>query len=183
MDISKFDYEIDPEITEYINSNNYETEKPRHEQYEDDEEGFDDYIIKPKTKKKINIVYYNENYYDRPPKMETYYIVYNNVEFVILAKKLGLLDEYKQIVLKNNGEFYNFEDEFFDSKDAEKVVEILKNKFKNNEWFIPILAKAVEKTLTERTLFDDLTFNLIKKQFFMLDEETLYEALTYLANK
>ena len=179
MDVSKFDYEIDPEVEEQVSLNSSKEESPRQE---DDWEKFDDYIAKPKTKKRTNTLYFEENY-GRPPKEETYYIVYNNVEFVILAKKIGFLEEYKQIVLENNGEFYNSEDEFFDSRDAEKVVGILKEKFSDNGWFVSVLSKAIEEMFNEKTFFDDSTFNLIKKRFFMLDDETLYEAIIHLANK
>lgn len=179
MDISKFDYEIDPEVKEMTSSSNQNGIKPRYDDYLD---GLDDYYVKPKAKKKVNPLYYDEND-GRPPKEETYYIVYNNIEFVILAKKLNLLEEYKEIVLANNGEFYNFEDEFFDSRDAERVVEILKEKFRDKDWFIQLLAQSIQAMFDEHTLYDDLTFDLIKKRFFMLDEETLYEAITYLVNK
>jgi hypothetical protein len=179
MDVSKFDYEIDPEVEEQVSLNNSKEESPRHE---DDWEGFDDYIVKPKAKKKAASLYFEENY-ERPPKKETYYIVYNNVEFIILAKKIGFLDEYRQIVLENNGTFYNFEDEFFDSRDAERVVGILKEKFSDNDWFISVLSTTIEKMFNKNTFYDDSTFDLIKKRFFMLDDETLYEAIIHLANK
>jgi hypothetical protein len=181
MDVSKFDYEIDPEVKEKVNLDNKKTENS---QNENDIEKIDFYIVKPKTKKKINIPYFeNDIEYERPPKKETYYIVYNNVEFSILAQRIGFLDEFKQIVLENNGMFYNAEDEFFDSRDAEKVVEILKGKFSDNNWFISVLSKAIEEIFKENSSFDDSTFELIKKRFFMLDDETLYEAISYLANK
>lgn len=181
MDVSKFNYKIDPEVKAktYTSFNRNKGDSSR---YEQDWESPDDYIVKPKPKKKVNPAYYDEDY-ERPPKEETYYIVYNNVEFVILAKKLRFLDEFRQIVLDNNGEFNYFEDEFYDSRDTEKVVEILKEKFSNNDWFIPTLAKSIEEMFTNTTSFDDLTFDMIKKRFFMLDDEVLYEAITYLANK
>jgi|GEM_PF-6834787 len=181
MDVSKFDYEIDPEVKEKVNLDNKKTENS---QNENDIKKIDFYIVKPKTKKKINIPYFeNDIEYERPPKKETYYIVYNNVEFSILAQRIGFLDEFKQIVLDNNGTFYNFEDEFFDSRDAERVVEILKEKFSDREWFIQTLVASIEQMFDESTLFDDLTFDLIQKRFFMLRTETLYEAITFLANK
>lgn len=182
MDVSKFDYEIDPEVEEQVSMDSSKEESRESTRYEDDLEEIDDYVIKPKTKKKIKPFHYEEDY-ERPPKRETYYIVYNNVEFSILAKKLGFSDEYKQIVLDNNGTFYNFEDEFYDSRDAEKVVSILKEKFSDNDWFISMLSKAIEGMFNENTFYDDSTFDLIKKRFFMLDDETLYEAIIYLANK
>ena len=110
MDVSKFDYEIDPEVKEKVNLDNKKTENS---QNENDIKKIDFYIVNPKTKKKINIPYFeNDIEYERPPKKETYYIVYNNVEFSILAQRIGFLDEFKQIVLENNGMFYNAEDEF-----------------------------------------------------------------------
>ena len=181
MDVSKFDYEIDPEVKEKVNLDNKKTENS---QNENDIEKIDFYIVKPKTKKKINIPYFeNDIEYERPPKKETYYIVYNNVEFSILAQRIGFLDEFKQIVLDNNGTFYNFEDEFFDSRDAKRVVEILKEKFSNREWFIHMLAQSIKKMLPENAMYDDSTFDLIKERFFMLQPGTLYEAITYLANQ
>lgn len=159
MDITKFDYEINPEIVEGIESNKADDLRNSDEWDEFDKD------------------------YEKFPKKETYYIVYNNVEFVILAERIGFLEEYRRIVLENNGEFYNSEDVFFDSRDAERVVVILKKKFSDNNWFNSVLSKAIEKILNENSSYDDLTFNLIKKHFYMLDEETLYEAIIYLANK
>ena len=80
--------------------------------------------------------------------------------------------------------FYNAEDEFFDSRDAEKVVEIpKKGKFSDNNWFIHTLAQSIKKMLPENAMYDDSTFDLIKERFFMLQPGTLYEAITYLANQ
>lgn len=180
VDISKFDYEIDEEIKETVPAHEPKTIINRFDEEWDDYE--DGKIIPGKKKaKKKTPVYYEDD--TRPPKPETYYIVYNNVEFVILAKKIGWLDEFKQMVLENHGEFYNYEDEFFDSRDAERVVERLKQKFSDREWFIQTLAASIEQMFDESTLFDDLTFDLIQKRFFMLRTETLYEAITFLANK
>lgn len=180
MDISKFDYEIDEEIKETVPAHEPKTIINRFDKEWDDYE--DGKIISGKKKaKKKTPVYYEDN--TRPPKPETYYIVYNNVEFVILAKKIGWLDEFKQMVLENHGEFYNYEDEFFDSRDAERVVEILKEKFSDREWFIHTLAQSIKKMLPENAMYDDSTFDLIKERFFMLQPETLYEAITYLANQ
>lgn len=182
MDVSKFDYEIDPEVEEHVSIDSSKEESRGNSRYKDDLEEVDDYVTKTKGKKKIKSLCYREDY-ERSPKNETYYIVYNNVEFSILAKKIGFTDKYKQIVLDNNGTFYNFEDEFFDSRDAERVVEILKEKFSDREWFIQTLAASIEQMFDESTLFDDLTFDLIQKRFFMLRTETLYEAIAFLANK
>lgn len=151
MDINKFDYEIDPEISE---------------------SGF---------LGKTASVYEEEE--DRPPKPETYYIVYNNIEFVILAEKLGILDEYKKIVLENKGEFYNCEDIFYDSRNAEKVVELLKEKFKDKSKFVELLVKSIEKTFEFDIKNKELTFKKIEDYFFMLDKEILKEALNNLINK
>jgi len=180
VDISKFDYEIDEEIKETVLAHEPKTIINRFDEEWDDYE--DGKIIsgKKKTKKKTPVYYKDDT---RPPKPETYYIVYNNVEFVILAKKIGWLDEFKQMVLENHGEFYNYEDEFFDSRDAERVVEILKEKFSDREWFIHTLAQSIKKMLPENAMYDDSTFDLIKERFFMLQPETLYEAITYLANQ
>lgn len=182
MDVSKFDYEIDPEVEEHVSIDSSKEESRGNSRYEDDLEEVDDYVTKTKGKKKIKSLYYREDY-ERSPKNETYYIVYNNVEFSILAKKIGFTDKYKQIVLDNNGTFYNFEDEFYDSRDAERVVAILKEKFSDNDWFISVLSKVIEGMFNENTYYDDSMFDLIKKRFFMLDDETLYEAIIYLANK
>jgi len=53
---------------------------------------------------------------------------------------------------ENHGEFYNYEDEFFDSRDAKRVVERLKQKFSDREWFIQTLAASIDKCCDENTI-------------------------------
>lgn len=182
MNVDNFDYAIDAEVKDQP-----VVFRPVKKSWESDD-GWDDLELELKTKENISKpkkrkMYSESVIYDREPKPETYYIVYKGTEFSILANKLGFLDEFRRIVLAHNGDFYGGEDEFYEEEDAEKVVAVLKDTFKNDEWFIQTLSASIEKMFSKSTCFDDRTFQEIKERFFMLEEETLYRALIFLANQ
>ncbi|QUH22108.1 hypothetical protein [Alkaliphilus sp. B6464] len=123
--------------------------------------------------------YYDEKL-DLLPKSVTYYIVYRNVDFSILVKKLGIEDLYEEIVKNHNGEVVGEEDEFYHHLDAMDAINEIKERFTDREWYMSILSKNILKILSNGQEISEKTLEDIKNEFYMLEEEDVVEALVYI---
>lgn len=140
LDLSQFNYEVDPEITAY-----------------DPEFGLE-------------------------PKEETYYIVYNKIEFSIIAQKIGFKDKFISIVESCSGNCEGGKDEFTEITDVERTISKLKTFFSNENNLLLLLARVIITEFPDPSEYDENILEYLKKKYYMFYEEVIVDAITYMVN-
>lgn len=100
----------------------------------------------------------------------SYYILYNNIDFSILAKKLNIESDFKRIVEDYNGQVYNGEDEFENDYDVCEAINALIEFLSDEEYLIDIFRKSLIGIDFSNSYIDS-----VEKYYFMLTPANIEE--------
>lgn len=90
----------------------------------------------------------------RPNPLEAYtelYIIYNGIEANSLFRKINFINQFKEIVLENNG-CYDDNDYFDNENDVLRAIEKLKEIFNNSEYSDFLIKSAIIEYIEKEQL-------------------------------
>lgn len=103
---------------------------------------------------------------------ETFYITINGLDLYILIEKLGLMDWYTEIVVRNGGEVTKSGEDFFMEEEAYDALEEIESAFENGDMLQAAILKIYEQSKDIKKLSSYLTMfeqgdleKIIKKAF------------------